>query len=202
MSLGLSPYLLKHVWHITLPFPPHALQINRPPYVMYIPSPQFGHGTALVHLADKEYNLILCIWKLTLSRRLIQLYCSQERSGMINQDSHLLVIQRSTLEWSTGGNTLYCQRHCSDTPKTQARKKLSPPQFSSRQICCRGLILLVHLANPLFLAHSFKPANPLQPMTPSSQQICHRQFIPLSPVSPTQAEHFCEPSHISFVANA
>ena len=65
MSLGLSPYLLKHVWHITLPFPPHALQINRPPYVMYIPSPQFGHGTALVHLADKEYNLILWIWKLT-----------------------------------------------------------------------------------------------------------------------------------------
>ncbi len=98
MSLGLSPYLLKHVWHITLTFPPHALQINRLPYVMYIPSPQFGHGTALVHLADKEYNLILCIWKLTLSRRLIQLYCSQERSGMIEQDSHLLVIQRSTLE--------------------------------------------------------------------------------------------------------
>jgi hypothetical protein len=115
---------------------------------------------------------------------------------------HLLVIQRSTLEWSTGGNTVYCQRHCSDTPKTQARKKLSPPQFSSRQICCRGLILLVHLANPLLLAHSFKPANPLQPMTPSSQQICHRQFIPLSPVSPTQAEHFFEPSHISFVASA
>jgi hypothetical protein len=33
-----------------------------------------------------------------LSRRLIQLYCSQERSKMIEQDSHLLVIQRSTLE--------------------------------------------------------------------------------------------------------
>ena len=54
------------------------------------------------------------------------------------------------------------------------------------------LILLVHLANPLSPAHSFKPANPLQSITPSSQQICHMQFIPLSPVSPTQAQakHF------------
>ena len=53
---------------------------------------------------------------------------------------------------------------------------------SSHWFHCSGLILLVHLANPLLPAHSFKPANPLQPITPSSQQICHRQFIPLSPV--------------------
>ena len=55
--------------------------------------------------------------------------------------------------------------------------------FKPSNLLC-GLILLVHLANPLLPAHSFKPANPLQPITPSSQQICHRQFIPLGPVHP------------------
>ncbi len=113
-----------------------------------------------------------------LSCCLIQLYCSQERSKMIEQDSYLLVTQRSTLEWSAGGNTLSRQHHCSDTPKTWARKKLSPPQFSSHPISCCGLILLVHLANPLFLAHSFKPANPCnQWLLPVSKSVTGHSFL-------------------------
>jgi len=58
ISLGSSPYSLKQVRHITLPFPLQALHMTCSPYVMYVPTPsQFGQGTALVPL-HSEHGIV------------------------------------------------------------------------------------------------------------------------------------------------